>query len=481
MKVRSGHIFALVLAVCCAFGLGSCIYDHYADVEVPGTGGGSDYEDSGKGLLVLRISPLNATTSGGENNGVEEKIKSLRIVMMQNNESERKTNNTEAPKDTIEYNGLISFGSGNGISVSGFSHTFTCRATPGEKKFYLIANEESVGQISFSATVSLPQDLGESPTLTALLDAYKGTDAQDKGKDLEAALEAVTFSRSLPVYAKAGETGEVFLPYTAFYGGPQFSVEAKSENGGETVLPKETVLPAIYLVPVATKFVFNFYNYRLNEVTINNLAVEPINSENYLMAKVGETDYYKDFDDKEKDLYWIDWLKRVANATHSSDPNLANETYGWILDYEVPSSDAGEKVTLLPSAVESPSVTVPKGEDKNTEDPNDITPGVLHLGPYYFPECKSSKQDQETAQGGNTGMESLGQTYLFFLALMDNGNGIELEGMPIESVKALFRNTSVIINVTMKEGEVEAFAEIADWNQKSANGWVTEGGKPKDI
>ena len=49
------------------------------------------------------------------------------------------------------------------------------------------------------------------------------------------------------------------------------------------------------------------------------------------------------------------------------------------------------------------------------------------------------------------------------------------EYLYIDNLNALFRNTFCIINVRLGQGDVDVYAEIADWNQKSIQGWVNEG------
>lgn len=423
MKELSGHIILSVFAtLLCAFGLSACTEDGNPDDR--------DTQEASKTLLVLHLSPVNAANS--QTNGkVTEKIKSLRIIMLNKTDSET----------IIECNELISFD--EPYTASSFNHEFTRNTIPGKKKFYFIANEESIeGNIAFKQSADLPNNLPK--TLKELLESYT---SDKQANEFEKVINAVYFSPKYTI-----NESEIFLPYTSFYEGTEV---IKDEDGWHNLTQ-----PDMYLVPVATKFLFNFYNYRSNPVKINEITLSPIDTHNFLMANIAKesTDYTKSFDGES--LYWIDWLAKVAAASQTS--SNANNKYGWIFDYGIPTESTLKSEQLINSTIDNYSVGAVKTGD--TED----TPGELLLGPYYFPESKSSE------------VQDARQVYRLTLNVNDESakTGPEFEQIPIENLKSLFRNTCVIINITMREGNVDVYAEIADWNRKSANGWVIEGQKP---
>ena len=107
----------------------------------------------------------------------------------------------------------------------------------------------------------------------------------------------------------------------------------------------------------------------------------------------------------------------------------------------------------------------------NGNENNGETPGTLNLGPFYVPESRNEITYEDAEKNKVTE-----QQYRFTLKLDDTKTDATAPDfdLVIENLKALFRNTHVIININMTEGDVKVYAEIQDWNHKYANGWVTE-------
>ena len=428
MKERLEYIKSFIFVFICAIGMNSCVYDSYSDDD-----GAGDVVDENGLFLVLRISPLS--TIGEDNIGNSyEKIKSLRIIILSD--------------DAIEVNEYIDKPE---MSASGFN--YIRQITAGKKDIYLIANENSVTGIKYynKDDISLPADLYE------LLEKYKPN--AETNADFANVINSVYFS--FPYYESQKQESAVYLPYVSHYS----DIQVKENETSDPI--------QMYLVPVATKFIFNFYNYRPNIVYVNEISMKYVNEDNFLVPHVGETDLKKTFDEEEYD--WIDWLAKVSEASHNNmgfDDNVNfNDQYGWIFDYEMP-TEAIEKTVFVEGKKEE-IYSVHRRVDEET-------PSTLSLGPFYRPESRNLKETNLNTveeDGDNEATNSNEQMYYLTLLLEDT-NERKFEDLLIPNLKALFRNTCVIINVTMRDGDVEVYAQIHDWTEQKVNGWVTEGQEP---
>ena len=447
--VRPIAFFFSALLVLC--GTASCIFKRdYGDPE-----------NDGKVLFVLHVAPVSTRADGGINK-VTEKIRSLRVIAI----GERGIELNE--KKTFE----------NAVSAQELSYFFSWYTDAGKKDFYLFANEESVQAIQFTDN-QRPTGLGDHAKLGDLLnlDRYAATPGEDSSfkevtkasgsggtaetrADKAAAEQFKTVINSLffsPDYRI--ENQEIYLPYSVFYG----DVNLK---GGS---PIEKTM---YLVPVATKFTFSFQNYRTQEVEVKEIKVSPIHSQNFLLGRVAENEQTKPFnshpDEPEKNemLYWVDWLAKVSEESQrypgTSDNSDINTRYGWISDYVIPPHEGGPSVFVSDS--DEPACTIPAGKKTEEEE----VASSLTIGPFYRPESRHEGTEQQ---------------YLLTLRLHDTSQNSDkdplFEDVVIENLRSLFRTTQVIINVTLRQGNVEVYAEIAPWNEKKANGWVIEGEAPK--
>lgn len=426
MKRISKHIYSIIIAILCAFVMESCIYDRGSDCDgiIAGT------QDTNPLLLVLHISPVD--TRALQQITEEEKIKTLRIIILNDGK--------------LECNKLIEINNPGPLAAHNFQYIFTWPTVAGEKKFYFIANEESVNKIQYQSAEELPNI--QSRTLSDLLSSYEPD--LEKDTDFEKVMKSIYFS---PTYTP-DENGDIYLPYTTVYEG----FEAKKDQHlGELKM---------YLVPVATKFTFKFINKRSNDVRINEISVSSVNTENFLFANIGDNEKYKEFEQGKK-LYWIDWLAKIAEESHKNEGYYDNENfnnkYGWILDYNMPTTTQA----ITAEFVNSGNAKEIKGTGMDLE--NLAAPGELTLGAYYVPESQNKNPKEEDVTE---------QHYDIKLDLQDVTEGEIVpnfnESLTISNLKSLFRNTSVVITITMSEGTVEAYAEIADWNKKSAYGWVTD-------
>ena len=377
-------------------------------------------------MLLLRVSPLNTQTTSQT---PVEKVKTLRIIIIN--------------EDVIECNRSFDIPT---TLASQLTYTLTWPTLAGTKEVYVIANEESV-----------ENGLGK------FLDNFAENSESSKSKFQEW-LKDYYFSPEYTV-----EDNSIYLPYTSYY-------------GNLTVQKEEAKKITAYLVPVATKFIFNFTNNRDYPVNVNGISFDKANKSNYLFAQVGEKDLKKDFDGTS--YYWIDWLAKVSEASHGSAGFSSNEEfnklYGWISEYEIPKGDEAETYVFK---VEDAPITV-EGVTTDETDETVSIPGRCTVGPFYVPESKNVEDMKDndgkpvTDSDGNPVKEHV---YYLTIGLKDTAPGKtapEFTNVVIPNLKALFRNTYVVINVNMSQGAIEVYAEIHEWTKKEAYGWVVEGKEP---
>ena len=425
-------IFRLILstvALLCVTAIMSCNRDILEE----------DYSSDGKRLLVIHIDVVSTSRSAT----TSEMIDNLRILMI------------DEDADTIEVNQQVTFDIPGGIPAANFPYDFTCYTNSGNKKFYLLANEDRIPAITYTnGNTSLPSNLSD------LLDSFQPGDMNID--ELDAALNSVSFSPQYP----EDDNGKIYLPYSSFY--DNVFVSETPDNGEGLRTTTE-----MFLVPVATKFTFNFTNARDYAVDVNGISIKNINTSNYLFGQVGSTDQTKTLPEGGGSLYWVDWLAEISKLAQQSPgyyPNMSfNEKYGWISDYSLPF----ETTTNIPEDY----IFVGEQESFPVDgvlDSQNGEAGVYTAGPFYVPESKNFFDPI-------TNTSSTNQMYFLTLVLKDTDDikeAPEFEDVYIPNLKTLFRNTNVIININLEQGNIEVYAEIAPWNQKSINGWVTEGGAP---
>lgn len=435
IKTISKYITCMILSVASLSTLTSCIGE---DVGQP-----ASIQQQGKTILHVHISPLDTQTSNSTSPLVVEKIRSLRFILIGNN--------------LIEANQYVNINEGEGEDITDFKYDITFQTSLGTKKMYVIANELSVGNISFDNEAS-----GLPTNLTTLLESFRPSSSAE---DFEETINAVGFAPSYDI----DEQNNIFLPYTCMYDDIEIVKQNDNSGYGEA---------SMFLVPVATKFIFQFVNYRPDNVEINNITVSKKDTHNFLFAHVYEPDYTKSFEGT--DYYWINWLAKVSEASHNTngfyDNVNFNEKYGWISNYTLPGFSRQEDEQFIgPSNIK----TVLAGE--LVPDSEDINPSSLTLGPFYVPESLNvfTSNNDETPDA-----DIIEQRYYLSLGLHDvtslPGRDPVFEDVLIDNLHALFRNTCVVIKITMREGDVEVYAEINPWNVKTANGWLVEGNAPSN-
>lgn len=209
-----------------------------------------------------------------------------------------------------------------------------------------------------------------------------------------------------------------------------YDVPVKAEN----LVERE-----FYLVRAATKFAFRFTNKRKSKVSIDAIHISDIAGATYLIPHKREP-LFMSFDDES--LYWINWLKKVADESQQSpdDVELADRR-GWIQAYDIPSETSHQEVTVY-GPLEVPSMT---GDQ----------PGKAVFPVFYLPESKKLKAGSATYGE---------QEYTLKLDMSENGKELSFT-KTFPNLKALFRNTHVLVDITFTEKDevkvqVVPYAEV---------------------
>ena len=209
-----------------------------------------------------------------------------------------------------------------------------------------------------------------------------------------------------------------------------YDVPVKAEN----LVERE-----FYLVRAATKFAFRFTNKRKSKVSIVAIHISDIAGATYLIPHKREP-LFMSFDDES--LYWINWLKKVADESQQSpdDVELADKR-GWIQAYDIPSETSHQEVTVN-GPLEVPSMT---GDQ----------PGKAVFPVFYLPESKKLKAGSATYGE---------QEYTLKLDMSENGKELSFT-KTFPNLKALFRNTHVLVDITFTEKDevkvqVVPYAEV---------------------
>ena len=411
---RVKNIVLLVSTIWLSVLVGGCnVYDHYSVADDP--------DDQDFVTLVLNVGLVSPTRAAADND--RELMHSLRIILLDAEEG-----------GMVEYNTHLGFNTG----AESLDYHFI-RTKPGKKKIFLIANEEGIASVGGVTGYS---------SLTDLLDGLgaQGEDGSMLSADAEDRLKAVWFTPG----DYSGANG--WIPLSSSY-----AFEIKES---ELTADNRRVEKTFYLVHAATKFEFEFINNRLSPMRIDALSISSIADNMYLMAKFRDTAA----EDKKviwgkagstQTAYWIDWLKKVSDATNkdSKDPNneWTNADYGWITDYVSPAIrhevkdliKEGKLVVGGESVSSDEMITIPENRGK------EILPVV------YFPESKNLV---------SAGTED--QQYSFSITLTDTDGSLPEEkkqqtfnrpltniGTNNDNLVTLFRNTHVKITCILGYNE----------------------------
>ena len=438
MRFWSTHIRYVLLCLTAGLMFCSCIMEN------------DEYDNArerNEMQLVLRISTVDA-------NGVtppatvSETVNSLRIIVI------------DQGSHRLEINEKINLP--QQYDAKKFNYTFIRSLYSGAKQVFLIANEESVGAVSFTnGSSNIPAEI-PTTNLTALLD-YFGADLAENaenytGGTLADLLNSSYFKNSYPI-----KGGKIALPYSAYY-------ELNESELYDKDKPLTEIEKQMYLVPVAAKFDFVFTNYRKQAACIDDVIISSFNSHNYLNACLDESEKKRTKPGGTERMWWIDWLEACAEGSQTAEdtdkPDGYNGKWGWIKNYKMPVADE-DMVEISLRDIES------SGNDddwKLGQLINIKNPPAITKGPYYVPESFN----RPASYTGETG--DLRQYYSLTFRVRDDGSEdvSVFEDYEIDTVGALFRDTHIIIYVEFYETEAEIYAEIAPWIMVPFRGYVQQ-------
>lgn len=194
-----------------------------------------------------------------------------------------------------------------------------------------------------------------------------------------------------------------------------------------------------YLVRAATKFTFRFRNFRDGPVKVNSISVSDIAGTTFLMPhKLQATMAFDEGDGTQSLLFWVDWLKRVSDESqeHPDDKGLADRR-GWVMDYDIPATASATATRTEPQGIDIPACTAGTGVPQ---------PGTARFPDFYLPESKHLKAPANGEYGE--------QEYTMTLRFTDSDGKKQTFTEPFDNLKALFRNTNVVVDVTLGDSKI---------------------------
>lgn len=267
------------------------------------------------------------------------------------------------------------------------------------KRIYFVANEESVASIS-SDNNSYPL----SGSLHAFLESVTAGD-----KDFEKKINAVHYE-------------------------PDFMNDITLTSMYDVDIPEgiRFVEKDFWLVRVATKFSFIFENHRLyDDVQVDYFEISTVADRHFLMPRFtnGNAPSFPGYPT------WIDWLRDISDLSQIDPNNPTSDVSGWLTTYEIPGA-AHQNVLRLPMTFGLPKYA-------------NGSPGTYRIDNVYAPESKRLRES------GN--MIRFEQQY--FLRVVCN-NGAKTFDIALPNLRALFRNTHVVVEVTFTDGDFQIVPKI---------------------
>ncbi|MCF0164567.1 MAG: hypothetical protein HUJ92_04720 [Bacteroidales bacterium] len=262
-------------------------------------------------------------------------------------------------------------------------------------------------------------------------------------------LDEANFSeQALTDYVWTGEIdGDKPLPQSAAY---------------HLVVPSSygTIEKNYHLVRTMTKFTFTFESSRPMKVTVDELEVGSLANQSYVMPhfynvdeQMQKTPVANSADFVIKDMFWIDWLKTTSEQSHYISQM---DKLDWFYDYDLP-ANTDHKIFSK------------KGLNI------DVTAAKPDTLVFYAHESKYVPTG-ETAQKyviNKLKIKDYSESATNPKEITFDLNGGYKEALELPKVKALFRNTHVIVRVIFSTNDLYIYARIMPWND-----WMTEGNTP---
>lgn len=413
MKWRLFHIRLCCLLFVSCVGFVSCIND---------SGSFSDDDnviDEHECLLTLNVSLLETRAGVGETGTAsKERMHSLRVVVLSEATDKVEVNNYYYLKNDGEslYGPIL-------ISVK----------PDGLKSIYLIANEESVGNL-----------VNMTGSGTTLSDFLKSVAVESDASTFKTGITEAVFT-----VPETSDDTNSNIPMSAVY-----QIETSTADGGT-----RKDCGTFYIVRTMTKYSFSFRNDRVSGLPvyvksweISNLVTDKA----YLMPHFSPTagGYYWNStasgwvyfgaDWTETGKEWKEWLAKVSDQSNIDPDNPSADENGWLTCYNIPAGAVTKKFQHI-------------YKDGGLEIPID---GAEHDGGVikYLPESKNEKETNPAFEGE--------QEYFVNVLISENGKEYKFDPVPLPNLRSLFRNTHVRVYVrfgqTMKDDVI--YAKIIDWN-----------------
>lgn len=416
MKLYKDIVLYVVVAVLAGLvtGCSGVIFDKYPSEDGP-------VPEESRAFLALHLAPVAATRAADD----KEAMHSLRVVLLDGD-------------GIVEYNRLVGadvFGTDGLTDLDYAAKVQLIPTTPGDKKIFLIANEESVTSV---------KGTGNNGSLTALLNAFVA------GKSgFEDSINSVYFT---PDFTKN-------IVLSSSY---KFNIGEEEKQHHET----------FYLVHAATKFEFSFENLLENEISIEELSVSSIADDMYLMAHFASPEEPEEkrvtWHDgiRDRNEFWIDWLKEVSEDTtgNPDDPEneSVNDKYWWIYDYLIPDP------THQPRSIWSTTKELPVSTLSSKV--------VTTLPIVYCPESKNLRLDSQEEQEYQFSVRLKNgdeeKTFTRYLSHDNDIDSSETSSTPgdAQNLRTLFRNTHVKVNVTIsrkaEEIQLNLWIGVCPWEKE---------------
>ena len=415
MNLKHRHIIiGIGLLLCGLLGFVSCTDE---SLELP-----REEEDGNHIFLTFQATLAGVSTRAGEEPVADDRVKTLRIVIVSQGKEEGTENAAADAAWVVEHNQTVSW-------RSQLSNRYTFEVAPNSRKrIYLIANESNdngknlVGANGTPLNFSDERFIPDATTDRAPVDDY-------------------VFDVSTLDYSYTPSA----LPMTALY-----EIDVPPLN----MFPdgKLTYPDPLYLVRAATKFSFKFTNQsKKRDITVTGIDINGvITDQMYLMPHVNKKDdkYWVVEEtetngnvtytplDLEKD--WIDWMGYEANASQSGADNK------WLTDYKVPTS-------VTSTATVDASLKIPAATDAQP------SPSAETSNAIYLPESK-------TIKGGSNPLEL--QEYSITVRTKERavgGTEEEVKTYPpktLPHLASLFRNTHVVVGFIFTEDADELVVDV---------------------
>lgn len=371
MRLTAIHNIFIVCILAFAFLFTSCVGE---EESLSGS------ENSAKSFLVLRVGTVGGLRDITSALSDIEKMHSLRIVIL--NDGGRVEKNLYVPFDN---------------AVQEYVYR-SVEVTPGHKKVFLFANEESA--------TGVLDDAGKKQDLSFFLNNYQvnATGFENEVKSLRFAPD---YSAEKPIQMSS-----------------VYEVDVPSQG----VVEKD-----FFVVRNATKFSVRFTNRRDKALTIKSLTLSSMADWAFVMPHKQNLEMEFVEADGSKNMYfWIDWLEKVSQESQAfpNDRNLADRR-GWIMDYDIPAEAVhSEYVNNMPGGIVLDALVYDNGIPK---------PGKADCQPFYLPESKNLKSENLYGE----------QEYFIKVKVTDHRNNEDKElSCPLDNLRALFRSTHVVIDVS---------------------------------